>query len=69
MTLDDLRSMDRETITPAIASKVLNCNPQWIRITAHQNKSRLGFPVIILNRRIKIPRLAFIRFMEGGSSQ
>lgn len=69
MTLDDLRSMDRETITPAIASKVLNCDPQWIRVAAHQNKSLLGFPVMILNSRVKIPRLAFIKFMEGGSSQ
>lgn len=65
MTLDELKAMDRETITPAIAAQVLGCDPHWIRVTAHQNRAMLGFPVVILNTRVKIPRLAFIRFMEG----
>lgn len=65
MTLEELKAMDRETITPAIAAQVLGCDPHWIRVAARQDKSMLGFPVVILNTRVKIPRLAFIRFMEG----
>ena len=67
MTLDDIRAMDKEIITPAIAAQVLNCDPQWIRVAAHQDKSMLGFPVTIIRSRVKIPRLAFIKYMEGCS--
>ena len=66
MTLDDVKRMDSDTITPAIAAQVLGCNPQWIRVAARQDKSLLGFPVVIVRSRTKIPRLAFIRFMGGG---
>lgn len=66
MTLDDVRRMDADTITPAVAAQVLGCDPQWIRVAARQDKSLLGFPVVIIRSRTKIPRLAFIRFMEGG---
>lgn len=65
MTLNELRAMDRETITPAIAAQVLGCDPQYIRVAAHQDKNLLGFPVVILGSRVKIPRQAFIRFFEG----
>lgn len=64
-TLDDLRDMPQATITPAVAAQVLQCDPQWIRVAARQDKARLGFPVVILGSRVKIPRTAFIRFMEG----
>ena len=29
----------------------------------------LGFPVILIESRVKIPRLAFIRYMEGKSDE
>lgn len=65
MTLEELKKLDKDVITPAEAAQVLQCDPHWIRVAAHQNKSLLGFPVIILNSRVKIPRLAFIKYMEG----
>ena len=66
MTLEDVKAMERDAITPAIAAQVLGCDPHWIRAAAHQDRSLLGFPVVVLNSRIKIPRMAFIRFMEGN---
>lgn len=66
MTLQDLKSMDRAIITPAVAAKVLNCDPQYIRVAARQCPEQLGFPVIIMGTRTRIPRIAFIRFLEGG---
>ena len=69
LTLDDLREMEQETITPAVAAQVLRCDPNWIRVAAWNNKSLLGFPVVLLGHRVKIPRLAFIRFMEGKSCE
>ena len=65
MTLEELKKLDKDVITPAVAAQVLQCDPHWIRVAAHQDKSLLGFPVIILNSRVKIPRFAFIKYMEG----
>lgn len=66
MTLEDLKTMDRETITPAIAATVIGCDPNSIRIAAHREPDSLGFPVIVIGSRTKIPRRAFIQFMESG---
>ena len=66
MTLDELKTMDRETITPDVAASVLNCDPQSIRIVARTEPENLGFPVIVIRSRTKIPRRAFIEFMERG---
>ncbi len=65
MTLNDIRRMDREALTPETVAKVLNCDPHWIRLAARQRPEWLGFPVIVIGSRTKIPREAFIRFMEG----
>lgn len=66
ITLEALRAMNQETISPAIAARVLGCDPQWIRITARTDRAALGFPVVVLGHRVKIPRVAFIKFMEGA---
>lgn len=68
MTLDELKALDRAVITPAIAAQFLGCNPYAISITARDCPERLGFPVSRVGSRTKIPRLAFIRFLEGGGA-
>lgn len=65
MTLESVKSMTDEVITPAVASELLGCDPQWLRIAARTRPDLLGFPVIVMGSRVKIPRRAFIRFMEG----
>ena len=69
MTLNEVRQMSKETITPAIAAKVLGCDPMYIRLVARKDPARLGFPTLCIGSRVKIPRLAFIRFMEGGAPE
>ena len=66
MTLQEIRNLDRDIITPEIAAGALEVSPQWLRLTAREAPGELGFPVIIAGNRVKIPRLAFIRFMEGN---
>lgn len=66
MTLDDIRRMDRAVITPAIAAQVLSCDPAYIRVAARDAPEQLGFPVVRIGSRTKIPREAFVRYMEGG---
>lgn len=65
LTLDDLRQMPDEYITPNTAARVIGCNPHYIRVAAHTDSSLLGFPVTIIRSRVKIPRRAFIAYTEG----
>ena len=65
MTLAEIKALEKDVITPAQAAGVLGCDPHWIRMTAHRAPERLGFPVTVLGSRVKIPRMAFIRYMEG----
>lgn len=57
--------MTTSTITPAIAAEVLNCDPQLIRVQAKYRPDLLGFPVTRVGNRTKIPREAFLAFVEG----
>jgi hypothetical protein len=63
--LEAIKAMDDVTITPAQAAPAIGCDPHWIRIMAREHPEKLGFPVIILRSRTKIPRLPFIRYIEG----
>ena len=65
MTLDEIRNSTKEVLTPADIADVLNADPQDIRLTAKRCPERLGFPVCVIGTRTKIPRRAFIRWMEG----
>lgn len=65
MTLRDLKEMDVDFITPAEVASVLDCAPQAIRSQAENNPALLGFHFCKVGNRLKIPRLAFIKWMEG----
>ena len=65
MTLAELKQLDKDVITPAQAAGVVGCGPQYIRVAARQRPELLGFPVTLIRSRVKIHRLAFIRYMEG----
>lgn len=67
--LEQIKALERAIITPDEAARVLQCNAQYIRMQARADASKLGFPVICLGRRVKIPRLPFIAFVEGGGWQ
>lgn len=65
MTLAEIKALDRDVITPAQAAGILKCDPHYIRVAARQCPEQLGFPVTILGSRTKIPRIPFIRYIEG----
>lgn len=69
MTLDDLKRLDREFLTPAQVAEVLNCSAQGVRIWSRQRPEQLGFPVCIIGSRIKIPRRPFLRFMGVSDAE
>lgn len=65
MTLKELKSLKKNVITPAEAAQIIGCDPHYIRVQARTHPELLGFPVVVIGTRTKIPRLAFIQFMEG----
>lgn len=65
MTLAEMKKYDRDWLTCDQVSEVLGCTPHSVRIQAHEDETRLGFPVIVLGTRVRIPRIPFIQFMEG----
>lgn len=67
-SLNEIKAMEREMLTPAIVAPIIECDPQWIRLVAREAPEELGFPVIVRGSRVKIPRRAFISFMEGKAN-
>lgn len=63
MTLDEIKACDKSVLTPAEVAEVLGCDAQDVRIQARLAPEKLGFPVIIIKSRTKIPRIPFLRYM------
>ena len=64
-TLQEIKDCPKEILTPEDIAGVLGCNAYNINLQAQADPKVLGFPVVVMNRRIKIPKTGFIRFMEG----
>lgn len=65
MTLDEIKNIQREVLTPSEVASVIGCDGQDVRVAARTNPKGLGFPVICIGSRVKIPKAAFVTFMEG----
>ncbi len=62
-TLTELAGSEREFFTANDISGVVGCDPNTIRVMAHDRPDLLGFPVIVMGHRVKIPKIPFLRFM------
>lgn len=67
MTIDDIKKMDKDILTPGDVAPVLQCDPNVIREQARQDIKKLGFPASKIGTRVKIPRKAFIAWYEGNN--
>ena len=63
MNIEQILKSTKEVLTADDVSEVLACNPHDIRVKARQRPDLLGFPVIVMGSRVKIPRRAFLKFM------
>ena len=63
--LERLEAMDKVMLTVTDVAKVLECNPQIIRLQAREEPEKLGFPVCVMKSRVKIPKLGFLRWLRG----
>ena len=63
--LQALRACEDAMLTPAQVAPVIGCMPYAINVQARGNPAALGFPVCVIGRRVKIPRAAFLNWMDG----
>lgn len=64
-TLAGLEALPGEVLTCQQIAPVLGANPATIHLQATDRPELLGFPVIVMKSRVKVPKAAFIRFMRG----
>jgi len=65
MTIEDIKKMSKEILTPNDVAPILECDPNVIRHQAAQDIKQLGFSASKIGTRVKIPRQAFIKWFEG----
>lgn len=69
--LEELEKIDREFLIPKDIAPILGVNPYNINVQAKQDVkmgvNSLGFPVIVIGTRVKIPKRAFIRYIREGN--
>lgn len=63
MTIDEMRASREAFLTPSDIADVLGSNPQAIREQARSDPKLLGFNVIVIGTRTKIPRIPFLKFI------
>lgn len=65
MTIEDIKKMDKEILTPDDIAPLLKCDPNLIRYRAKEDIKQLGFSAARIGTRVKIPKQAFIIWYEG----
>lgn len=68
MTLEQIAALPGEVLTCTQIAPILRANPATLHQQAIEMPWLLGFPVIVAKRRVKIPKQAFLRFMEGRTN-
>ena len=64
-TLEEIEACPKTMLTPQDVAGYLNCDAYNINIAARDCPDALGFPVIKMGNRVKIPKEGFVRFCRG----
>jgi len=65
MTFKEICECEKDVLKPADIAQVLGCDPYTINVYAKKCPERLGFPVLMIGSRVKIPKQGFIAFWTG----
>ena len=65
-TLAELEALPGEVLTCQQIAPILGANPATIHGQAVDRPEKLGFPVIVMGSRVKIPKQPFVRFLREG---
>lgn len=63
MTIEELKHSTKVFVSPADIAPILRCDPQCLRHQAKIDPYMLGFPIVQVGTRIRIPRVPFLRFI------
>lgn len=66
MTIDEIKVSDKTVLTVRDVAPVVGLSAERLRDQAKKDPRFLGFPTIVADGNVRIPRLAFVRFMEGS---
>lgn len=66
MTWEEVLESDAFVLNAADIAPIIKTNANHIQDQAHNDPTKLGFPVIVHGHRVKIPRLGFIYYMQYG---
>ena len=67
MTLNEVKTSPRLWLTAEEIAPIIGCNAHAIRVQAHADPGKLAFPVVVIGRRVRIPRVGFLAAIEGSS--
>lgn len=65
MTLQEIENCPKTMLAPSDVAGYLGCEPYSINLQAKRDPALLGFPVIVMGSRVRIPKDGFIRFCRG----
>ena len=65
LTLEDIRRMDKDVLTPEEASGPLGCTGHLLGVMCHEEPEKIQFPFQCIGNRTIIPREGFVNWMEG----
>ena len=64
-TLQEIENCGKNMLVPTDVAEYLGCEPHSINRAAKDAPGLLGFPVIVMGSRVRIPREGFVRYMRG----
>lgn len=63
--LSRIEALPKDMLVPADIAKFLGCTPYTINVVTEGGKNPFPFPVIRMGRRVRIPKIPFIKAMKG----
>lgn len=66
MTFKEIENSDVLYLLADDVAPILKLNSQCLRSQAQSDPTKLGFPVIVVGTRVRIPREGFLHFIKYG---
>lgn len=68
MTLQEIEKSDSLFLNVTDIAEIVGADPCDIRWQAHNDPAKLGYPVSVCGRRVKVPRLGFLYWVKYGNA-
>ena len=63
--LDRIEALPKDMLVPTDICRYLGCSAYAINVATENGNNPFPFPVIRINRRVRIPKMPFIKAMRG----